>query len=300
MRITRRIITALLIAAFLTTCLIPAALADVSARVSSSSARVYQYANTRAASIKVPKNLNVSISAIANGWARVHYKGYTAYMPLGWLTPSNKVPGYVSSSTNVYSWNLKKMGTVSAGTGVYALGTIGNYYLVMSGSGTLGYIPTGKLSATKPSGSKSGSGSSGGKTSSSSANWSSGNSKMDKALSVAKGLLGRPYSVNSNPPSSFDCSSFVWYCLSKAGYSIGKTSWDQANDGRYAKISSISALKTGDILCFDTSGDGNVDHTALYIGGDKFVEASRNAGEVQVNTLTDWYWEHFKWARRPS
>ena len=76
---------------------------------------------------------------------------------------------------------------------------------------------------------------------------------------MAKGLLGRPYAISDNPPSSFNCSSFVEYCMEKAGYSMKGTAASQAADGSYAKITSTSSLKKGDILCFDTDGDGMPD-----------------------------------------
>ena len=277
----------LLIAVLLTAGLVPSALASVSARVNTSSAKVYKTASTKAASLNVPKNLNVSITAISGSWARVSYKGNTAYMPLAWLTPTDKVAGYAKGTTAVYSSSLKKMGSISAGTCVYALGTIGDYYLVMSTSGALGYVKSGTLSKTKPSVSN---------VQPAVANLS----RVDKAILMGQSLLGKPYSSGSNPPKSFDCSSFVWYCMTAAGFSVNKTSATQAADGRHKLITSISSLQRGDILFFDTSGNGAVDHSAIYLGGNQFIEASRNAGKVQTNTLTSWYKSHFVCARRPG
>ena len=286
LRSIRRIFSILLIAVFLTAGLVPSAFASVAAKVKTSSARVYKTASTKAQSVKVPKNLSVSITAIKGSWAKVSYKGNSAYMPLSSLTPTSKTTGYATGSTTVYNSAMKKMSTISAGTAVYVLGTIGDYYLVMNSSGSLGYIKSGHLSKTKPAVSN--------------VKQTTNLSKVDKALLKAENLLGKPYRSGSNPPNSFDCSSFVWYCMGSAGYSVYKTSATQAADGRYSKITSISALKRGDMIFFDTSGDGSVDHSAIYLGGDKFIEASRNAGKVQINTMTSWYKSHFKWGRRPG
>ena len=283
---TRRLLSILLIAVLLTAGMIPSAFASVPAKVKSSSARVYKSASTKAASVKVPKNLSVSITAISGSWARVTYKGNTAYMPLSWLTPTEKTTAYTTGTTTVYNSSLKKMSTISMGTSVYMLGTIGDYYLVMNKSGSLGYVKNGTLSKTKPAVSN--------------VTQTTNISKADKAIALGESLLGKPYKSSSNPPSSFDCSSFVWYCMGKAGYSVYKTSATQAADSRYAKITSISSLKKGDMIFFDTSGDGKVDHSAIYMGGDKFIEASRNAGKVQINTMTNWYKSHFMWGRRPA
>ena len=266
--------------------MVPTAFASVAAKVNSSSARVYKSASSKAASVKVSKGLNVSITAISGSWARVSYKGNTAYMPLSWLTPTEKTAVYTKGSTAVYNSSLKKVNTVTAGTTVYALGTIGDYYLVMNKSGSLGYMKNGTLTKTKPV--------------LSDVKQTTSISKVDKAIAMGESLLGKPYKSSSNPPSSFDCSSFVWYCMGKAGYSVNRTSVTQSTDSRYTKINSISELKRGDMIFFDTSGDGKVDHSAIYLGGNKFIEASRNAGKVQTNTMTSWYKSHFMWARRPG
>ena len=282
----RRFISILLIAVILAAGCVPTAFASVSAKVNTSSAKAYSSASTKSAYISVSKNTKVSVTDISGGWAKVSAKGVTAYMPLKYLTPTKKVKGYTKDSTTVYNTSGKKMGKVSKGTGMYVLGTIGKYYCVMNGSGTIGYVKKGTLSDSKPAVSN--------------VKKTAKVSKVDKAILVGRALLGRPYKTDDNPPNSFDCSSFVQYCLKKAGISIKKTSATQAADSRHKLITSVSDLKRGDVLCFDTSGDGNVDHSAIYLGGNKFIEASRNAGKVQINTLTSWYKGCFVCARRPS
>ena len=268
--------------------MIPSALASVAAKVNTSSAKAYKSASTKSAHVSVPKNTKVTITAFSGSWAKVTSGGVTAYMPVKYLSPTNKVKGYATGSTTVYNSSGKKMSTISKGTCVNVLGTVDGYYCVSNSSGAVGFVKTGTLSENKPAAVTEVKVNSG------------GSSKADKALQVAQTLLGRPYKSGSNPPSSFDCSSFVKYCMEKAGYSMKKTAATQAADSRYAKITSVSDLKKGDVLFFDTTGDGNVDHSAIYVGSGTFVEASRNAGKVQTNTMTNWYKSHFKWARRPG
>ena len=281
---TRRIISILLIAVILTAGFVPSAFASVSAKVSSSSAKAYKKASTSSSSLKVPKDLKLTITSISGSWAKVSYKGGSAYMPLKYLTPTNKVKGYAKSNTTVYNTSGKKTGTLSKGSSVYVVGTVNGYSCVVRGS-SLGFVKSGSLSDTKPSVSSV-------KT--------TNLSKVDKAIVLAQSLLGRRYATSDNPPQSFDCSSFVRYCMGKAGYSMKGTAAAQAADSRYTKITSTSALKKGDVLCFDTSGDGKVDHSAIYLGSNRFIEASRNAGKVQTNTMTSWYKSHFVCARRPG
>lgn len=79
------------------------------------------------------------------------------------------------------------------------------------------------------------------------------------------------------------------------------TAREQAADSRYAQVS-LSNIKRGDILCFDTDGDpdGVCDHTAIYLGNNQFIESSRNSNAVQINELTTYYRSRFLLARRPK
>ena len=283
-----RLFSALLIAVLLIAGIVPSAFASIPAKVSSSSAVVYKSASSSAECLRVPKNLKVSITSVSGSWAQVKYKGRKAYMPMTWLSPTSRVKGYATGSTAVYNSSGKKLGTLSRGTGVYVLGTVNGGYCVMNTSGTIGYVKSGTLSNKQPAAS----------TNKSSSSAAKKLTIVDKALIVAKSLIGKKYSMHDNPPSSFNCSSFVQYCYGKAGRSMKGTAATQAADGRYKKVG-LSGIRTGDVLFFDTTGNGQVDHSAIYIGSNKFVEASRNAGRVQVNSLTSWYKQHFICARRP-
>ena len=273
----------------------PAALAtSYSAKINSSACKVYKSAST---SSKVlcsdVKDLSVSITGYSGDWAKIEYKGYIGYVKCEYLTLRNRLTAYTAKSTPVYkraSSSSSKLGTLGTGSTVYVVGMDDGYYRIQNRSGSVtGYVKSGCLTATKP------------KTSSSSSSGSSSSATgVDKAISVAKSLLGKPYAISDNPPSSFNCSSFVEYCLEKAGFSVKGSAASQAADSSFAKISGTSSLKKGDILCFDTDGDGTCDHTALYLGGGSFVEASQNAGKVQTNSLSSWYKSHFMWARRPA
>ena len=290
-------ICAILAVALLVACA-PAALAtSYSAKINSSACKVYKSAST---SSKVlcsdVKDLNVSITGYSGDWAKIEYKGYTGYVKCEYLTLRSRLTAYTAKSTPVYkraSSSSSKLGTLGTGSTVYVVGMDDGYYRIQNRSGSVtGYVKSGYLTATKPKTSSSSSGSSSGSSGSATG--------VDKAISVAKSLLGKPYAVSDNPPSSFNCSSFVEYCLEKAGFSVKGTAAAQAADSSLAKISSTSSLKKGDILCFDTDGDGTCDHTALYLGSGSFIEASQNAGKVQTNSLSSWYKSHLLWARRPA
>ena len=271
---------------------VSSAFASIPAKVNTSSAKAYKSASTHSASVSVSKNLKVSITDIDGSWAKVSSNGVTAYMPVKYLTPTQKTKAYTKDSTTVYTTSGKKMCTVSKGAGVSVLGTIDGYYYVMNDSGAIGRVKTGTLTDSKPAVTE--------VKKTTATTTVSASSKVDAAILVAKSLIGRKYAVSDNPPYSFDCSSFVQYCMGKAGYSMRRSAASQASDNRHALITSTSSLKKGDVLCFDTSGNGKVDHSAIYLGSGKFIEASQKAGKVQINDLSSWYKSHFVCARRPG
>ena len=298
-------ICAILAVALLVACA-PAALAtSYSAKINSSACKVYKSAST---SSKVlcsdVKDLSVSITGYSGDWAKIEYKGYIGYVKCEYLTLRNRLTAYTAKSTPVYkraSSSSSKLGTLGTGSTVYVVGMDDGYYRIQNRSGSVtGYVKSGSLTATKPKTSSSASSSSGSSSDSSSSGSSGSATGVDRAISVAKSLIGKPYAISDNPPSSFNCSSFVEYCLEKAGYSVKGTAASQAADSSFAKISGTSSLKKGDILCFDTDEDGTCDHTAIYLGSGSFIEASQNAGKVQTNSLSSWYKSHLLWARRPA
>lgn len=291
----KRVACALLMLSIMMAMFAPGASASISAKVNSSSARAYRSASTSGKSIKVPANLKLTITAISGSWAKVSYKGKTAYMKLSSLAPTKKATGYVTKSATVYNSSGKKVDTVSKGTALYVVGTVNNHYCVMNKSGDVGFMKTGTLSDKKPTSKPN-------KPALSNVhqNVSPSLKGVEKAIAIAQSYLGTRYSLSGSAPEVFNCSSLVGYCMGKAGYPMNSTAASQAADGRYAKITSFSKMRRGDLLYFDTNDDGRIDHTGIYLGGNSFIEASQKAGKVQYNTLSSWYRSHLKWARRPA
>lgn len=302
--------------------------ASFQAKINSASAKVYKLPSSNSAYVKNGKGVTVTVTGYSGGWARIKYKGNTGYTKISNLDLKNRMKAYTGKTTAVYkqaSTSSSRLGTLSIGRAVYVVGKVGDFYRVQNASGSVsGYVKEGNLTtraklvaaykAYKQAQQSTNSGSSAGTSSGSSAGTTTGGAStgsgsntgfdnagtttMDKVIALATKYIGRPYASSDNPPSSFNCSSFVEYCLEAYGYSVPGTSVTQANYGR--EIKNISDLKKGDILCFDSNEDGVCDHTALYISGNSFIEASENAGKVQKNTLDSWYREHFMFGRRPS
>lgn len=327
-----RWLAALAAVVFMMTAGTSALAASFKARINSSSAKVYNVPSTSSRIyVKGGKNITVTVTGYSSGWARISYRGNTGYTKVENLNLVNRPKAYTAKSTPVYrtASTASRMGTLGIGKTVYVAGISGGYYRIQNASGTLtGYVPKDALtsksklltaykkylasinnSASSGSASSSGSGSSGSSSSgtTSSGSGSSGSSsgtaasKIDRVISKAMGYLGRPYAVSDNPPASFNCSSFVEYCFEAYGYSIEGTAIKQSTDSDHTRISSLTSVKRGDILCFDTNGDNVCDHTAIALedDGDTFIEASQNAGKVQKNEMDTYYKGFFMWAMRP-
>lgn len=123
--------------------------------------------------------------------------------------------------------------------------------------------------------------------------------RIDTLISTAKNQLGDPYVWGDEGPDSFDCSGLVYYCLRKAGVSIGR--WNARNYSKnddWKKISDMSDLKRGDLLFFCSDDESSVNHTGIYIGNEKFIHASSSKGEVVQSSFSSYWRRNFVCGRR--
>ena len=114
----------------------------------------------------------------------------------------------------------------------------------------------------------------------------------------ALGLVGTPYrSAGADPGVGFDCSGFVVYVYRDVlGLPLPRSTGAQYNMDLHAPRR--SALKTGDLVFFDTGGKG-ISHVGIYVGEGRFVHAPNHGGRVRLDHLDDRYWkERYRGARR--
>ena len=118
---------------------------------------------------------------------------------------------------------------------------------------------------------------------------------LQRRLIVAsQDWLGTPYSYGGTSSSGVDCSGFVRSVFQKAGITLPRTSREQAETGRNV---SIAEVEPGDLLFFNTSGEG-VSHVGMSIGGPRFVHASSSRGVIVSSLEEPYYRERFLFARR--
>lgn len=112
----------------------------------------------------------------------------------------------------------------------------------------------------------------------------------------AQKYLGKPYKYGATGPDSFDCSGFVYGVYRNLGISIPRTSLDQSKvSGKKLKR---DALQVGDMVFFDTSEKGHVNHSGIYLGENKFIHASSGkAYSVTISSMDGWYKDKYKWGK---
>jgi len=130
----------------------------------------------------------------------------------------------------------------------------------------------------------------------------SGNSDIERVISLAIAQYGKPYVYAEEGPDSYDCSGLVQYCYQKiTGIVLRRTGHAQGYDERFRRIETIDELKRGDVVVFNTIEDGDdySDHTGIYLGGGMFIHASSGAGKVIVSNLSSGYYNRkFSWGLR--
>lgn len=113
------------------------------------------------------------------------------------------------------------------------------------------------------------------------------------AVRYALTQVGKPYSYSANPPNSWDCSKLTAAAWAAAGVSLTPVSYVQANE---VKRISTTELRPGDLLFYFNGAH----HVAMYIGGEKIVEAASPEHGVWVTTAwNSWSSAHFSFAGRP-
>jgi len=116
-------------------------------------------------------------------------------------------------------------------------------------------------------------------------------------VNEAKKHLGKPYRYGAIGPDSFDCSGFVYAVTRAVGISVPRTALAQSQIA--GKKLTRSELKEGDLLFFDTSLKGHINHSGIYIGHDRFIHASSGkAYSVTISSLNGWYKDKFRWGKR--
>ncbi len=84
----------------------------------------------------------------------------------------------------------------------------------------------------------------------------------------------------------FDCSGLAQYAYGQSGVSLPRVAADQYTVGQPVDRAS---LQPGDLIFFRDS-TGYIHHEAIYLGGDKFIQAPHTGDVVKISSLDDPYY----------
>lgn len=219
----------------------------------------------------VSPNELVDVLTIENGWATVHQSGCLCYISTDVLKEVKEVEKYkVKYNTKCYTEShvLDKDSTVDISE------IIGDFGIMVM-NGRKFYIPLSSIE--KLNGDL---------------------TVADKIVALAKAQLGKPYEWGEEGPESFDCSGLIWYVYKEVtGLKIPRVSRDMVKVGK--PILSINDIQPADLLFFDTTGDGIVNHVGIYIGNNEMIHSPQKGDVVKIANITSNYWvNRYRGSRR--
>lgn len=114
------------------------------------------------------------------------------------------------------------------------------------------------------------------------------------AVAFALSQVGGIYSLNADPPKTWDCSKLTAYAWGLAGVTLTPYSYSQWSETQRVPV---SALEPGDLLFYFGLG---AHHVMMYIGNGQAVSASSPSRGVELVTdpFGGWYGPRFSGAGR--
>jgi lipoprotein Spr len=117
-----------------------------------------------------------------------------------------------------------------------------------------------------------------------------------RVLSEVQRLLGTPYASAERPGEGIDCSAFTARVFDHAlNRTIPSSASQQYRTGRAVQP---TERKFGDLIFFDTQGDGTPGHVGIYLGGNRFAHASTSQGVVVSSLDSAYYRQRYLGTRR--
>ncbi|MFD4524471.1 NlpC/P60 family protein [Streptomyces sp. NPDC058470] len=102
--------------------------------------------------------------------------------------------------------------------------------------------------------------------------------KAAKALSYARGQVGKPYVWGATGPGSYDCSGLTQAAWRAADVTLPRVTYDQVTAGTTV---SLSEAQPGDLVFFY----GDVSHVGLYMGNGMMIHAPKPGAYVREESI---------------
>lgn len=104
----------------------------------------------------------------------------------------------------------------------------------------------------------------------------------NNVIAYASNFLGTPYVWGGTSPNpGFDCSGFTQYVYAHFGVSLGRTTYDQINDGSEV---SRDQLQPGDLVFFGTRS--NPHHMGIYVGNGAYIHAPHTGDVIKISPMS--------------
>ena len=112
--------------------------------------------------------------------------------------------------------------------------------------------------------------------------------KADAIISSGSKYIGKPYLYGASvtQTNAFDCSSFTMRVFQENGITLPRTSVAQSKIGQSV---SLSNLRKGDLVFFDTDFDGVINHVAIAMSNTTLLHSQSSVG-VSISSLNT-YWQ---------
>ncbi|MFC8454968.1 C40 family peptidase [Kitasatospora sp. NPDC057223] len=114
---------------------------------------------------------------------------------------------------------------------------------------------------------------------------------VETAVAFALAQLGKPFVTAGNGPDGYDCSGLVQQAFRRGGIDLPRVANDQ-----YAATTPVTAsqLRRGDLLFWSEDGSARgIEHVAIYLGGNQYVEAARPGTNIRVSGISSGYYPSY-------
>jgi cell wall-associated NlpC family hydrolase len=223
----------------------------------------------------------VILDIVDDSWYHINCKGTIGYVAAMYIQDTQTVASFTATGIltgsdirlrSTPSTSGEVLGAYSSGTVMEVIGINDGWYKV-NYNGITGYIRSDFLNIGAAS-----------KTA------SVMSSIGQEIAEYAQQFVGYRYVYGAaSPQVGFDCSGLTSYVYNKFGYSISRTASQQfRNNG---VLVSKANLRPGDLVFFSNNSGKSVTHVGLYIGNDKFVNASSSTTGVIISSLSSAYYQ---------
>ncbi len=123
-------------------------------------------------------------------------------------------------------------------------------------------------------------------------------SRIRAFLDMALLQQGKPYVWGANGTDSFDCSGYIYYCLNKAGYKIGRSTASTYSKTANWPLIPKDQLQPGDLMFYFDNDMTTIGHVGIYLGNGYHIHASSDYGCVIICRVEGWYSTNLSHGRR--